>query len=78
MTVYDSKRRGLYDQENENQVCRVYPVDDPFLILSIIVGWMSSKAIVPDFWAIVAIIVIGLRIVVLQSEMTFFAPRKKE
>lgn len=55
-----------------------YAVCIPLMILSIIMGWLSSKAIVPDFWAIVAIIVIGLCIVVLQSEMTFFAPRKKD
>lgn len=55
-----------------------YAVCIPLMVLSIIIGWLSSKAIVPAFWAIVAIIVVGVCIVVLQSEMTFFAPRKKK
>lgn len=55
-----------------------YAVCIPLMVLSIIIGWLSSKAIVPAFWAIVAIIVVGVCIVVLQSEMTFFAPQKEE
>lgn len=55
-----------------------YAVCIPLMVVSIVMGWFSSKAIIPAFWAIVAMIVIGVCIVVLQSEMTFFAPRKKE
>lgn len=55
-----------------------YAVCIPLMIFAVIMEWLSSKTIVPEFWTIVAILIVGVCIVVLQSEMTFFAPRKKK
>lgn len=55
-----------------------YAICLPLMTLFLILGILGSNDIIPSYWTIVAIIVNGLCIVVLQSEMTFFAPRKKE
>lgn len=55
-----------------------YAICLPLMTLFLILGILGSNDIIPNYWAVAAIIVNGLCIVVLQSEMTFFAPRKKE
>lgn len=54
-----------------------YAICLPLIILFMVLGALGQTGIIPGFWTIAAVIVIGVCIVVLQSEMTFFAPQKK-
>lgn len=55
-----------------------YAVCIPLILVSIVVWLLSDRGILPEFWKIPVILVVGICIVVLQSEMTFYAPRKHD
>lgn len=55
-----------------------YAVCIPLILLSIVVWLLSDRGILPEIGKIFVIVVVGICIVVLQSEMTFYAPRKED
>lgn len=55
-----------------------YAVCIPLILLSLVVWLLSDRGILPEIGKILVIVVVGICIVVLQSEMTFYAPRKED
>lgn len=52
-----------------------YAICIPVMILSGILVVLGGKGIIPRFWAYIAIIAVHICIIVLMTEMSFFAPR---
>lgn len=52
-----------------------YAICIPVMILSGILVVLGGKGIIPRFWAYTAIIAVHICIIVLMTEMSFFAPR---
>lgn len=54
-----------------------YAVCIPLILLSLVVWLLSDKGILPEIGKIFVITVVGICIVVMQSEMIFYVPRKQ-
>lgn len=54
-----------------------YAVCIPLILLSFVVWLLSDRGILPEIGKIFVIVVVGICIVVMQSEMIFYVPRKQ-
>lgn len=53
-----------------------YAICIPLLILFAVLAVLAVMGKVPEFWVIVSILVVGVCVTVLRSELTLFPPKK--
>lgn len=53
-----------------------YAICIPLLILAVVLAILALMGKVPEFWVIVSILVVGVCVTVLRSELTLFPPKK--
>ncbi len=55
-----------------------YALCIPLLILFAVLAVLAVMGKVPEFWVIVSILVVGVCVTVLRSELTLFPPKKDD
>lgn len=70
-------RRQLM-KDNKRMILK-YAIAIPLVILGAVLTFLAYQSTIPEFWAVVGILMVGVCIVLVCSEMQFYAdkPRKK-
>ena len=55
-----------------------YAICVPLIVLAVVLALLALQGKIPEFWVIVSLLVAGICIVVVRSELTLFPPKKDD